>query len=42
MATTVELLDILMKDDKKPENLIEENGLLEQLGTEYPAILPFK
>lgn len=28
MATTDELLDNLMKDDKKPENLIGESGLL--------------
>jgi putative transposase len=27
MATTDELLDILMKDYKKPEDLIGENGL---------------
>jgi putative transposase len=31
MATTDELLDILMKDYKKPEDLIGENGLLKQL-----------
>jgi len=31
MATTEELLDILMKDYKKPEDLIGENGLLKQL-----------
>lgn len=31
MATTDELLDILMKDYKKPEDLIDENGLLKQL-----------
>lgn len=31
MATTDELLDILMKDYKKPEDLIGRNGLLEQL-----------
>jgi len=31
MATTDELLDILMKNDKKPEDLIGENGLLKQL-----------
>jgi putative transposase len=31
MATTEELLDVLMKDYKKPEDLIGENGLLKQL-----------
>ncbi len=31
MATTEQLLDILMKDYKKPEDLIGENGLLKQL-----------
>ncbi len=31
MATTAELLDVLMKDYKKPEDLIGENGLLKQL-----------
>jgi len=31
MATTDELSDILMKDYKKPEDLIGENGLLNQL-----------
>jgi putative transposase len=31
MATTDELLDILMKDYKKPEDLIGENGLLKHL-----------
>ena len=31
MATTDELLDLLMKDYKKPEDLIGENGLLKQL-----------
>lgn len=31
MATTEELLDALMKDYKKPEDLIGENGLLKQL-----------
>ncbi|NTW80043.1 MAG: IS256 family transposase [Geobacteraceae bacterium] len=31
MATTDELLDVLMKDYKKPEDLIGENGLLKQL-----------
>jgi len=31
MATTDELLDVLMKDYKKPEGLIGESGLLEQL-----------
>ena len=31
MATTDELLDALMKDYKKPEDLIGENGLLKQL-----------
>jgi len=31
MAKTDELLDILMKDYKKPEDLIGENGLLKQL-----------
>lgn len=31
MATTDELLDILMKDYKKPEDLIGDNGLLKQL-----------
>ena len=31
MATADELLDILMKDYKKPEDLIGENGLLKQL-----------
>jgi len=31
MATTDELLDTLMKDYKKPEDLIGENGLLKQL-----------
>ena len=31
MATTDELLDNLMKDYKKPEDLIDENGLLKQL-----------
>jgi putative transposase len=31
MATTDELLDILMKDYKKPEDLIGENGRLKQL-----------
>ena len=31
MATTDQLLDILMKDHKKPEDLIGENGLLKQL-----------
>ena len=31
MATTDELLDILMKDYKKPEDLIGESGLLKQL-----------
>jgi len=31
MATTDELLDVLMKDYKKPEDLICENGLLKQL-----------
>ncbi len=30
MATTEELLDVLMKDYKKPEDLIGENGLLKQ------------
>jgi putative transposase len=31
MATTDELLDALMKDCKKPEDLIGDNGLLKQL-----------
>jgi putative transposase len=31
MATTDELLDIFMKDYKKPEDLIGENGLLKQM-----------
>ena len=31
MASTDELLDALMKDYKKPEDLIGENGLLKQL-----------
>lgn len=31
MATADELLDVLMKDYKKPEDLIGENGLLKQL-----------
>jgi transposase-like protein len=31
MVTTDELLDKLMKDYKKPEDLIGENGLLKQL-----------
>jgi putative transposase len=31
MATTDELLDNLMKDYNKPEDLIGENGLLKQL-----------
>jgi len=31
MTTTDELLDVLMKDYKKPEDLIGENGLLKQL-----------
>lgn len=31
MATTDELLDVLMKDYKKPEDLIGKNGLLKQL-----------
>jgi hypothetical protein len=31
MATTDELLDALMRDCKKPEDLIGENGLLKQL-----------
>lgn len=31
MATTDELLDVLMKDYKKPEDLIGENGLLKQM-----------
>jgi putative transposase len=31
MATTNELLDILMKDYKKHEDLIGENGLMKQL-----------
>src|SRR5512137_1702034 len=31
MATTDELLDALMKNYKKPEDLIGENGLLKQL-----------
>lgn len=31
MATTDELLDALIKDCKKPEDLIGENGLLKQL-----------
>lgn len=31
MATTDELLDVLMRDYKKPEDLIGENGLLKQL-----------
>jgi len=31
MATTEQLLDVLMKDYKKPEDLIGENGLLKQL-----------
>ena len=31
MATTDELLDVLMKDYKRPEDLIGENGLLKQL-----------
>jgi len=31
MATTRELLDAMMKDYRKPENLIEENGFLKQL-----------
>ncbi len=31
MATTEQLLDILMNDYKKPEDLIGENGLLKQL-----------
>lgn len=31
MATTDELLDVLMKNYKKPEDLIGENGLLKQL-----------
>ena len=34
MATTDELLDVLMKDYKKPEDLIGENGL--RRGDEYP------
>jgi hypothetical protein len=28
MATTDELLDVLLKDSKKPEDLIGENGFL--------------
>jgi len=36
MATTDELLDVSMKDYKKPEDLIGENGLLKQL-TKRPA-----
>jgi hypothetical protein len=31
MATTDELLDALMMDCKKPDDLIGENGLLKQL-----------
>jgi putative transposase len=31
MAATDELLDVLMKNYKKPEDLIGENGLLKQL-----------
>jgi putative transposase len=31
MATTEQLLDVLMKNYKKPEDLIGENGLLKQL-----------
>jgi len=31
MATTDELLDALMKDCKKPTDLVGENGLLKQL-----------
>lgn len=31
MATTEELLDVLMRDYKKPEDLLGENGLLKQL-----------
>jgi len=31
MATTDELLNVLMKNYKKPEDLIGENGLLKQL-----------
>ena len=31
MATTDELLDALMRNCKKPEDLIGENGLLKQL-----------
>jgi len=35
MATTDELLDNLMKDYKKPEDLIGENGLLKQLPPQF-------
>jgi len=31
MATTDELFDVLMKNYKKPEDLIGKNGLLKQL-----------
>ena len=31
MATTDELFDVLMKNNKKTEDLIGENGLLKQL-----------
>lgn len=43
MATTDELLDALMKDYKKPEDLIGENRLLKQLTKrllEHPLGLP--
>jgi putative transposase len=35
MATTDELLDALMRNCKKPEDLIGENGLLKQLTKNY-------
>jgi hypothetical protein len=34
VAITEDLLDQLIKDYKKPEDLIGENGLLKQLGKE--------
>ena len=37
MATTDELLDVLMKDYMKPEDLIGENGLLKQLTNRLAA-----
>jgi hypothetical protein len=40
MATTDELLDALMKDYKKPEDLNGENGLLKQFTIIFENRMP--